>query len=578
VSNTTRSKPPRHADGAGDSIDHDTGMDLSRRKLLQSTGATVGGAALGCRERSEADASTPELTGQTPERGHLLRSAELLGAPVDAREKVSVVVIGGGAAGLCAAWRLAKAGLDDFVVLELEQDIGGTARSGRLPRSAHPMGAHYLPTPPRECVEILELLADIGLLVGREYDGTPEFRSTALCPAPEERHFYAKTWHPGLYPSTGETAEEAAQWARFWDRLRELDRVRDGSGELLFRLPIRRSAGALRHLDRMSMADWLDQQGFDSWRLRWYVDYGCRDDYGCTIEQTSAFAGLHHFLCRGLEETREGGLLTWPGGNGELLALIRDYLDLGERLRVDHLAYAIDPEAGTVRVRDLADGRSLELEAEAVLWAAPRFLLPHVLPRGRDPLAPYLEPDSDEVAMSYAPWLVANLELSEQPGGVGAMLAWDNIPVIEDPAARNLGYVLATHQEGRAEVVEPGAVITYYEPLVAADAQGLAEQRARLLATDARGLGEQVLRALEYMHPGIRRWLRAMSVHRWGHAMIRPVPGLLFGGTLDVARAPVGCVWPCATDVGGLPLFEEAFYAAIEAADWALARVGGVRP
>jgi hypothetical protein len=56
--------------------------------------------------------------------------------------------------------------------------------------------------------------------------------------------------------------------------------------------------------------------------------------------------------------------------------------------------------------------------------------------------------------------------------------------------------------------------------------------------------------------------------------MIRPVPGLLFGGALERARAPIGCVRACATDVGGLPLFEEAFYAALEAADWALARVG----
>jgi hypothetical protein len=48
----------------------------------------------------------------------------------------------------------------------------------------------------------------------------------------------------------------------------------------------------------------------------------------------------------------------------------------------------------------------------------------------------------------------------------------------------------------------------------------------------------------------------------------------LFGGALERARAPIGCVRACATDVGGLPLFEEAFYAALEAADWALARVG----
>jgi phytoene dehydrogenase-like protein len=539
-------------------------MSLSRRELLRASG--LGGLALGCRAEPAPTSAAPIFTGQSPERGHLLRSAALLDAKIDGREQVGAVIVGGGAAGFSAAWRLRKAGFDDFMLLELEGEIGGTARSGVLPRSVYPMGAHYLPTPPRECSELLELLTDLRLLVGYEYDGTPEYRSTAICAAPEERHFHAGSWHPGLYPSEGETPAEAEQWLRFWDRLRELDRVRDADGQLLFRLPVRRSAARMRGLDRITMAQWLDDQGFDSWRLRWYVDYACRDDYGCTLGQTSAFAGLHHFLARGLEDTREGALLTWAGGNGELVGSLRAQLELGERLRPDHLVYAIDPERGLLRVRDLVAARSFEIQAQAILWAAPRFLLRHVLPRDRDPLG------AD--AMTYAPWLVANLELRQAPGGVGAELAWDNVPVIEDPAARNLGYVLATHQEGRERAREAGAVITYYQPLVADDPGGLAQARARLLASDPRGLSEQVLGALEHMHPGIRRQLSAMHVHRWGHAMIRPIPGLLFGGALEIARAPIGRVRACATDVGGLPLFEEAFYAAIEAADWALERLG----
>ena len=544
-------------------------MSLTRRELLGA--GALAGVACGPRGGAAAGGAEvePRFVGQSPERGHLLRSGALLDAPISARSKHAVVIVGAGAAGLSAAWRLEQAGLDDFVVLELEDEIGGTARSGTLPRSAHPMGAHYLPTPPRECSELLELLTDIGLLVGRTHMGAAEYQTTAILAAPEERHFYAGSWHPGLYPSAGQSQAEADQWARFWDRLRGLDRARDASGELLFRLPVRRSAGAMRELDTRSMAAWLDAEGFDSWRLRWYIDYACRDDYGCTAAQTSAFAGLHHFLARGLEETREGQLLTWAGGNGELLAKLRTHLDLGDRLRTAQLVYAIDPDTGRVRVRDLNAERSVELEAASVLWAAPRFILPHLLPRGRDPLA---AGGSTSEAMSYAPWLVANLELSQAPAGVGAPLAWDNVPVIEDPARRNLGYVLATHQQGRDREIEPGAVISYYEPLVAADRPGLAARRADLLARDARALGEHVLRSLEPMHPGIRRWLRALHLHRWGHAMIRPTPGLLFGGVLDTARAPIGRIRACATDVGGLPLFEEAFYSALEAADWALRR------
>lgn len=535
-------------------------MPLSRRTLL----GAVPGLGLACRAEPTAIVE-PRFTGQDPERGHLLRSAALLDGEIDERRKAAVVIVGGGAAGLSAAWRLRNAGIDDVELLELEPELGGTARSGALPRSAHPMGAHYLPAPPPECSELLELLAELRLLVGRRHDGTPEYRTTAICPAPIERHFFAGTWHPGLYPDADETAAEADDAERFWDRLRELDRVRDEHGELLFRLPVRRSSERLRELDRLSMADWLDQLGVRSWRLRWYIDYACRDDYGCTIEQTSAFAGLHHFLARGLEDTHDRELLTWAGGNGELLAALRERLALGERLRRDHLVYAIDPDRGELRVHDLIGRRSVAIEAEAILWAAPRFLLAHVLPRGRDPLPAH--------ALSYAPWLVANLELREAPGGLGATLAWDNVPVIEDPRARNLGYVVATHTQDRLGAHQPGTVISYYEPLVAATDE-LPAARARLLAGDARSWSEHTLRSLEHMHPSIRKQLVAIHLHRWGHAMIRPIPGLLFGESLALARQPIGRVMACATDVGGLPLFEEAFYAALAGADWAIERLG----
>ena len=535
-------------------------MPLSRRTLL-------GASALGLAScRAEAPPIVePRFTGQSPERGHLLRSAALLDSAIDEQREAAVVIVGGGAAGLCAAWRLRQHGIDDIELLELEPELGGTARSGTLPRSAHPMGAHYLPAPPPECSELLELLTDLRVLVGR-HDGAPEYKATAICPAPIERHFHAGTWHPGLYPFADESTAEADDAERFWARMRELDRTRDEHGQRLFRRPVRRSSARVRELDRISMAAWLDQLGVRSWRLRWYVDYACRDDYGCTLEQTSAFAGLHHFLARGLEDTHDREILTWPGGNGELLAALRERIGLGERLRRDHLVYAIDPDRGEVRARDLVAQRSVAIEAKAILWAAPRFLLPHVLPRGRDPL-----PAS---ALSYAPWLVANLELREAPGGLGAALAWDNVPVIEDPRARNLGYVVATHTQDRLAAHEPGVVITYYEPLTADDAEGLAAARARLLGSDARHWSEHVLRSLERMHPSIRKQLTNIHVHRWGHAMIRPVPGFLFGDALELARAPIGRVFACATDVGGLPLFEEAFYASLAGADWARGLVG----
>ena len=60
---------------------------------------------------------------------------------------VPVAIVGGGVAGLSAAWRLERAGLRDFVVLELEDVAGGTSRSGTGAVTPYPWGAHYVPVP-----------------------------------------------------------------------------------------------------------------------------------------------------------------------------------------------------------------------------------------------------------------------------------------------------------------------------------------------------------------------------------------------------------------------------------------------
>jgi hypothetical protein len=71
------------------------------------------------------------------------------------------------------------------------------------------------------------------------------------------------------------------------------------------------------------MSSWLQSRGLDSPRLRWLVDYGCRDDYGLTIDQTSAWAGLFYFASRVARRGAESQpLITWPEGNGHLVSYL----------------------------------------------------------------------------------------------------------------------------------------------------------------------------------------------------------------------------------------------------------------
>ena len=109
-----------------------------------------------------------------------------------------MVIVGGGIAGLSAAWKLARSGFRDFTVLELEPDAGGNARWGANDVTAYPWGAHYLPVPPPEATAVRELVEEMGLVEGYGPDGAPRYDPRHLCHAPQERRFVGGQWRAGL--------------------------------------------------------------------------------------------------------------------------------------------------------------------------------------------------------------------------------------------------------------------------------------------------------------------------------------------------------------------------------------------
>jgi hypothetical protein len=69
-------------------------------------------------------------------------------------------------------------------------------------------------------------------------------------------------------------------------------------------------------LDRITLKQWMEQNGYKSPTLHWYLNYCCRDDYGTRYDQVSAWAGLHYYCSRWGQAANagNGAWLTWPGG------------------------------------------------------------------------------------------------------------------------------------------------------------------------------------------------------------------------------------------------------------------------
>jgi Flavin containing amine oxidoreductase len=539
---------------------------MTRREALAAF-LGIPAALAACRSNEAPRLPDGEIVGASDGIGHRLRDRISIAPSQDQWKRVGVVIVGGGIAGLAAARQLLRAGFDDFILLELEGAPGGTARSGTSRLVAYPWGAHYLPAPMKENVALISLLDEMGILEGRTDEGDPIVAEQYLCRDPEERTFFRGRWYEGLYLRAGATEDDLAQLEAFNAEVSRWVGWRDKRGRRAFAIPIATGSddAEVTALDEISMAGWLDSRGLTSPRLRWLIDYGCRDDYGLTLDQTSAWAGLFYFASRVKKPGGEAEpLMTWPEGNGRLVSHLynkaRSHVRLGlavaEIIPTDPMGrsgvdvVAVDSEART----------AFGFHADKVIFAAPHFLTRYVI-------RPYRDSAPSHVSeFQYGAWMVANLFLKDRPLDKGFPLAWDNVLY----ESKSLGYVVATHQRG----LDRGPTIfTYYYPLCDDDPR---KARSDLLSAGWEQWADVALTDLSRAHSEIRSLTERIDVMRWGHAMIRPRPGFVWSRARREAATAFRGIHFAHTDLSGIALFEEAFYHGIRAADEVLEARGQV--
>ena len=532
---------------------------LDRRTLL--AGAALA-PLVGC-TRSEPSGYTGGWVGANAERGHRLRDRKAAGISTpEFTRRAGAIVVGAGISGLAAARELARAGVDDVQLLDLEDEPGGNSRGHAIAGMRCPLGAHYLPVPGERAVEVIELLEALGLR--RTERGRVVYDERMLCHSPQERLHIHGFWHDGLLPPVdalpeAERADTLAQYRRFSAA------VDAASVNGAFAMPTARSAWrpGLDALDAITFAAWLDAQSLRAPALRWYLDYCCRDDYGAGAPQVSAWAGLHYFASRhgfhapGDAGEERDGVLTWPEGNAWLARQLA--APLRERTHTGRIALRVVEGRDEVSV-DLWNAvahRAERWSAPQLVLAVPLFIAARLI---ESPPAALVQAAQ---AMPHSPWLVGNLHLAdaldEHPG---APLSWDN--VFYDPSNPNptLGYVDAMHQSTRS--IPGPTVLTTYWALGGNSPAQLAAQRARLIAEPWSVWSNAVVAELARAHPDLRSKLKQVDLMRYGHAMSVPVPGLRSSAALRALAAPQatnhGRIHFAHSDLSGYSVFEEALY------------------
>jgi hypothetical protein len=290
--------------------------------------------------------------------------------------------------------------------------------------------------------------------------------------------------------------------------------------------------------------------------LHWYIDYCCRDDYGTRHDQVSAWAGLHYFASRRGKAANVDAqaVVTWPQGNAWLAERMTERF--ADRLKCNILATRIANGADGVEIDllDIATNASSRIRAKAAILCLPQFIIQH--------LAPFLTAPSDSASFTYAPWMVAAISLNRKPEGPGAALAWDNVAY----GARSLGYVVATHQS--LDMMQEQTVISLYWPL--SDGTPMDERQAAL-GRSYDDWQAMIIAELESLHPGIRKHILNIDVWLWGHGMIRPVPGFIWGAARQRAATQQPPIFRAHSDLSGISIFEEAQYRGVASAEQAMA-------
>jgi len=466
-----------------------------------------------------------------------------------------VVIVGGGIAGLSAGRELLKNRFTDFIILELEQKVGGNAASGGNAVSPYPWGAHYIPLPGSDSVLVRDLFEELGIIQGYDKKGHPIYNEYYLCADPQERLFIHGQWQEGLVPQLGLPDQDRRQIAEFFKTMKKFKQATGSDGKRAFAIPIDHSSedNRFRTYDAVNMSRYLSDNGWDSGYLRWYVNYCCRDDYGCCMDDVSAWAGIHYFASRnGVAANADSHVvLTWPEGLGWIVNAMSG--NLREHIRCNACVVNIESIGDELAVDyvDVQRYAPVRVRAKAVIYAAPRFTAFRTIKDFRKKAPSYAS------GFEYAPWMTANITVNRVPEGKGADISWDNVSYYSD----SLGYVVANHQD--IALHRNKTVLTYYHPLTAAEP--VVERRKAIQRPYEEWVG-MIVRDLSRMHPGIESQIEEVNVWLWGHAMVRPRPGFMWGKARAEAASPHGNIHFAHSDMSGVSIFEEAQYRGISAA------------
>ena len=496
-------------------------MSQSRRDFIKFV--VAGSVSAGCPIDSTLLAVSPEsvrsplIDSEHFEVCHQIRDGHRFEGPT-AEQKAAVVIIGGGVAGLSAAYFLRG---QDFLLLEKEDHFGGNAYQEEFEGQPFATGSAFADKGDYGD----QLAGEIGLKLLPVHNPDPTIVNKTFVP---------DTWKAGIneLPYPKEVRESFQKFKEDMVKINVRERLAELDSE-----PFTKYTAAYAP----EVQQWWDGYGPSNW--------------GATAQDTSAFIGIGsmQYIASGNEQR-----VILPGGLGCITHRLVEVLQprYKERLLGNATVVSIVPEKDEVRVTYYHEGKLTAVAAKAVICCAPKLIASRLISN---------LPAEQKTAMQhtrYAPYPVVNL-IFDKPvynRGYDTWCPGNTFTdfIVADWTVRNTpGY----HQKHN--------VLTFYTPL-------RENQRFTLLdENNCKALAARVLADFQKLMPEFNVNPIEVRFYRRGHPMFMAVPGQFTKNRIAAAQ-PLDRIFFGNADSGGPEsLTSESVRLSKAAAEWSAQVLAG---
>lgn len=491
-------------------------MSQSRRDFIKFV--VAGSIASGCpidrallADPAPTDPS-PLIEGEHFAVCHEVRDGHSFATP-DASRTAEIVIIGGGMAGLSAAYFLRE---KDWLLLEKENHFGGNAYEEDYQGQVFSTGAAYDFRGSFSDQLAKEIGVDMPLV------DMPD-------PTIDNRTYVPDTWRSGL-EHLPYKKQVVASFKKFRDDIMKID-VR----------------GQMLHLDTKPFSDVTSAYAPEV--AKWWDGYG-PSNWGAVTQDTTAFIGVFdaQYLIKGEDNTR----CILPGGLGCISYKLVEVLkpNNADRMLSGATVVSVAQDSDAVRVTYLQAGKLTTVSAKIVLMCTPKFITSRLvagLP---------VEQKQAMRRMRYAPFPMINMIFDKPVYRRG----YDNWC----PGNSFTDFIVADWTIRNNPGYQPKYnILTFYTPLRESDRAILLQEE------DCKALAAKVLKDFQKALPEFNVDPIEIRLYLRGHPMMMAVPGQYTINRM-IASKPMQRVFFANSDSGGPEsLSTEAVRISHAASEWA---------